>query len=34
MGVKARHHTSKGFIKTSEKKQNYLGLTLSLIARA
>jgi hypothetical protein len=28
MGIKARHHTSKGFIKTSERKQNYLGIIL------
>jgi hypothetical protein len=28
MGVKARHHISKGFIKTSERKQNYLGIVL------
>jgi hypothetical protein len=28
MGVKARHHTSKGFIKTSERKQNYLGIIM------
>jgi hypothetical protein len=28
MGVKALHHTSKGFINTSERKQNYLGIIL------